>query len=136
VTVERVVLRGVVIDCADPGALAAFWASFTGYEPDHEDDAWVSLRSPDGGDRISFQKVPEPKTVKNRVHLDFAAADEEATAEWIESLGATRRWVSSDPDDPFVVLADPEGNEFCVIRAADQAVPTSPSSSRSPTGTT
>ena len=135
-TVERVVLWGVVIDCADPPTLAAFWSMFTGYEVDHGDDDWVSLRSPNGDERISFQKVPEPKTVKNRVHLDFAAEDEEATATWIESLGATRRWVSEDPDDPFVVLADPEGNEFCVVRAVDQAVPTNPSSSRSPTGTT
>ena len=61
--------------------------------------------------------MPEPKTGKNRLHLDFSAADEEATAGWIESLGATRRWVSDNPDDPFVVLADPEGNEFCVVRA-------------------
>ena len=116
-TVERVVLVGAVIDCADPPALAAFWASFTGYAVDRGNDTWVSLRPPDGGARISFQKVPEPKTVKNRVHLDFAADDEEATAVWIESLGATRRWVSNDPEDPFVVLADPEGNEFCVVRS-------------------
>jgi len=54
--------------------------------------------------------------VKNRVHLDFWAIDEEATAREIEAVGATRRWVSDDPDDPFVVLADPEGNEFCIIR--------------------
>jgi hypothetical protein len=116
VTVERVVLLSVVIDCADPPDLAEFWASFTGYEVEHGDDSWVSLRSPDGGIRISFQKVPEPKGMKNRVHLDFGADDEEATAAWIESLGATRRWVSQDPNDPFIVLADPEGNEFCVVR--------------------
>jgi hypothetical protein len=54
--------------------------------------------------------------VKNRVHIDFVAKDEEATAKEIEALGATRRWVSDDPEDPFVVLADPEGNEFCVVR--------------------
>jgi Glyoxalase-like domain len=115
--VERAVLLGVVIDCPDPPGLAAFWVSFTGFEVERGDDSWVSLRSKDGGIRISFQKVPEPKAVKNRVHLDFGAEDEEATAAWIESLGATRRWVSQDPDDPFVVLADPEGNEFCVVRS-------------------
>jgi hypothetical protein len=60
--------------------------------------------------------VPEGKVVKNRVHLDFWAADEEATARELEVIGATRRWVSEDPEDPFVVLADPEGNEFCLIR--------------------
>ncbi len=116
-TVERVALRGVVIDSADPPTLAQFWMAFTGYVFEHGDETWVSLRSPAGADRISFQKVPEPKSVKNRVHLDFTADDEEATAVWIESLGASRSWVSQDPDDPFVVLADPEGNEFCVVRA-------------------
>jgi hypothetical protein len=65
---------------------------------------------------IGFQKVPEGKVVKNRVHLDFWAGDEEATARELEAIGATRRWVSEDPEDPFVVLADPEGNEFCLIR--------------------
>lgn len=121
--VERVTLWGIVIDCADPPTLASFWMSFTGYEKEYGDDEWVSLRSPGGDDRISFQKVPEAKAVKNRVHLDFAATDEEATAGWIESLGATRRWVSEDPDDPFVVLADPEGNEFCILRSEDEASP-------------
>ena len=47
----------------------------------------------------------------------IAAAAEEATAKEIEGMGATRRWVSEDPEDPFVVLADPEGNEFCIVRA-------------------
>jgi hypothetical protein len=56
--------------------------------------------------------------VKNRVHIDFAAVDdEEATAKGIEGMGATRRWVSEDSEDPFVLLADPEGNEFCIVRA-------------------
>ncbi len=74
-TVERVTLAGVVIDCADPPTLAAFWASFTGYEVEHGDDTWMSIRSPDGGDRISFQMVPEAKIGKNRLHVEFAAAD-------------------------------------------------------------
>ena len=108
----------VVIDCADPRALAHFWIAFTGYEQraDHED--WPSIRSPDGMHAIGFQKVPEGKTVKNRVHIDFAAADEVATAKEIEAMGATRRWVSENPEDPFVVLADPEGNESCIVRDA------------------
>jgi glyoxalase superfamily protein len=106
----------VVIDCADPPALAAFWMRFTGFERSHGDDEWVSIAHPSGAPRIGFQKVPEPKTGKNRVHVDFVAQDEEATALEIEAMGATRRWVSENPDDPFVVLADPEGNEFCVVR--------------------
>jgi predicted enzyme related to lactoylglutathione lyase len=107
----------VVIDCADPRSLAAFWERFTGYERRSDYEDWVSIYAPDGSMRIGFQQVPEGKIVKNRVHLDFAADDEEVTAKEIEALGATRRWVSEDPEDPFVVLADPEGNEFCIVRA-------------------
>ena len=113
-TVERVVLWGVVIDCADPVALAEFWASFTGYEVAHQDDAWVSLRSPDGGDRISFQKVPEPKTVKNRVHIDWRSDDRVAEVARLRGLGATEIATRSLGDFTWTVMADPEGNEFCV----------------------
>jgi hypothetical protein len=70
---------------------------------------------------MGFQKVPEPKSVKNRVHLDLSSRDEEAAATALEAVGATRLWVSEDPEDPFVVLADPEGNEFCVVRSPADA---------------
>jgi predicted enzyme related to lactoylglutathione lyase len=108
--------REVVIDCADPPALARWWSGFTGYElrTDHED--WATIANEDQSMIIGFQQVPEGKVVKNRVHLDFSTADEESAAREIEAMGATRRWVSENPDDPFVVLADPEGNEFCLIR--------------------
>ena len=109
----------VVIDCADPRSLAAFWMRFTGYEVSHAGDDWFSIQALGGMPRIGFQKVPEPKAGKNRLHIDFVAADEEAAAREIEGLGATRRWVSEDPEDPFVVLADPEGNEFCIVRDMD-----------------
>ena len=110
--------REVVIDCADPPALAKWWADFTGYAPRTTHDDWSTIESDDGSMIIGFQKVPEGKVVKNRVHLDFWAADEEATAREVEAMGATRLWVSEDPEDPFVVLADPEGNEFCLIRGS------------------
>jgi hypothetical protein len=107
----------VVIDCADPPSLAVFWVAVTGYRRESADDDWVSLVDPGGhGPRIGLQRVPEPKTVKNRLHLDLYAEDEEASARRIEDLGATRLWLSKDPDDVFIVLADPEGNEFCVVR--------------------
>jgi len=117
--VAKVRFQEVVIDCADPRSLAAFWTSFTGYEARSADDDWASIGTLDQGMTIGFQKVPEGKVVKNRVHLDFAAEDEEATANEIEALGAKRLWVSENPDDPFVVLADPEGNEFCIVRDTD-----------------
>jgi predicted enzyme related to lactoylglutathione lyase len=110
-------LEEIVIDCVEPRALATFWCSFTGYEIRHAFDDWVSIGAPDGTVIIGFQRVPDAKAGKNRLHLDFAADDEDATALEIEALGATRLWVGDDPNDPFVVLADPEGNEFCVVRA-------------------
>jgi predicted enzyme related to lactoylglutathione lyase len=96
--------------------LAEFWMGFTGFDASHAGDDWFSIRAPDHSARIGFQKVPEGKIVKNRVHIDFVAQDEDMTARQIEALGATRRWVSEDSVDPFVVLADPEGNEFCIVR--------------------
>jgi predicted enzyme related to lactoylglutathione lyase len=92
---------------------------FTGWDRASADDDWCSIREPGGRLIIGFQKVPEPKAVKNRVHIDWAAEDEEATAREIEAMGATRLWVGDDADDPFVVLADPEGNEFCIVRGMD-----------------
>ena len=108
--------REVVVDCADPPALARWWADLTGYAPRTTYDDWSTISNEDQSMIIGFQKVPEGKVVKNRVHLDFWAADEEAAAREVEAMGATRLWVSEDPEDPFVVLADPEGNEFCLIR--------------------
>jgi predicted enzyme related to lactoylglutathione lyase len=108
--------REVVIDCAEPLRLAEWWAGFTGYSIRTHHDDWSTIASDDGAMTIGFQQVPEGKVVKNRVHIDFWAADEEATAREIEALGAQRLWISEDPEDPFVVLADPEGNEFCIIR--------------------
>ena len=108
--------REVVIDCADPRTLAAFWAGFTGYERRTWHEDWATIGTRDESMIIGFQQVPEGKSVKNRVHLDFSAVNEEATALEIEALGASRLWVSENPDDPFVVLADPEGNEFCIVR--------------------
>ncbi len=108
--------REVVIDCSNPRALARFWAEATGYALDQDHEDWASVVGE--GDRaiiIAFQQVPEGKVVKNRVHVDLSAADVEAEALRVEGLGATRRWVSDDPEDPFIVLADPEDNEFCIV---------------------
>ncbi len=106
----------VVIDCADPRSLARFWAAATGYAMQSDDEAWASvLGEGERAIRIGFQKVPEGKVAKNRVHVDLGAGDIEAEASRIEGLGARRLWISEDPEDPFIVLADPEGNEFCVV---------------------
>jgi predicted enzyme related to lactoylglutathione lyase len=125
--VSELRLANVVIDCSDVARLASFWSSVTGYmpapgeppwdDPEWKDAKWVAIRNPAGtGPRIGFQKVPESKVVKNRVHMDWVADDEEVEAARIQALGATFLWRSADPEDPFVTLADPEGNEFCVVR--------------------
>jgi predicted enzyme related to lactoylglutathione lyase len=111
----------VVIDCADPLALSDFWAKATGYAMQESDDRWAWIKAEDGSAvEIGFQRVPEPKSGKNRVHLDLHTDDEEREAKRIEALGARRLYVSDNPEDIFITLADPEGNEFCVCRVAER----------------
>jgi predicted enzyme related to lactoylglutathione lyase len=108
----------VVIDCADPGTLAAFWSQVLGGEPVERDAAWWYILPP-GWTQLSFQKVPEGKTVKNRVHLDVRVDDIEAATAQAEALGARRVGaVHHDTGGSFQVLLDPEGNEWCVVRPA------------------
>ena len=138
----------VVFDAADPPALAAFWGEAIGYKeedpPDGFDsweawavandipradwDKYASRVDPDGqGPRLFFQRVPEPKTAKNRVHLDLSVsggrgtpmeqrrANVAAAVERAVAAGATRLREYNEPGDQhWVVLQDPEGNEFCL----------------------
>lgn len=108
----------VVIDCADPGTLAAFWSQVLGGEPVERDAAWWYILPP-GWTQLSFQRVPEGKVVKNRVHLDVRVDDIEAATAQAEALGARRVGaVHRDTAGSFQVLLDPEGNEWCVVRPA------------------
>ncbi|GAA0307571.1 VOC family protein [Kineococcus aurantiacus] len=108
----------VVIDCAEPAVLAAFWARVLGGEPVGRDEAWWSVVPP-GWTQLAFQKVPETKTVKNRLHLDVRVDDVEAAAARAEALGARRVGpVHHDRAGSFQVLLDPEGNEWCVVKPA------------------
>ena len=125
-------LADIVIDCAAPAALARFWAAaLDGYAvapyddeelarlradgiDDPEDDPTVLVESRDDRPRVWLVRVPEPKTVKNRVHLDLRADDATAEVARLVSLGAT---VAPDQrNDGLVVLLDPEGNEFCILK--------------------
>ena len=107
----------VVIDCADPVRLVGWWHRLTGWPIGKEGSPWSDLERPDGA-YLGFQQVPEPKRGKNRLHLDLEVGDEEAAAAWAqERLDAAFLWRSRSPEDAFVVLADPEGNEFCFVRA-------------------
>ncbi|MEO8293159.1 MAG: VOC family protein [Actinomycetota bacterium] len=118
-TSERpvIVSASVVIDCADPVRLAEWWHQLTGWPIGERGTPWSDLQRPDRT-YLGFQEVPEPRAGKNRLHLDLKVVDEEAAATWAqERLGATFLWRSRNPDDRFVVLADPEGNEFCFVLA-------------------
>jgi len=111
----------VVIDCADPGLLARFWAGVLGGEPQARDDDWHYLVPP-GWTQLSFQRVPEAKGVKNRLHLDVLVDDIEAATRQAEALGATRLGpVHADGPGTFQVLQDPEGNEWCVVKPNPRA---------------
>jgi hypothetical protein len=107
-------LAVVAVDCADPPALAAFWAVLLGgtVEPDPDGDATV--RAP-GGVTIDFLRVPEGKSGKNRLHFDLRSASFDDAVEAALRLGATR---ADDVYDggSWQVLRDPEGNEFCILR--------------------
>ncbi len=138
----------VTVDCARPDALAGFWCAVLGYvkQPppagfdswDAALDAWgvpaeardsrSAALPPEGehGPRLFFQRVPEAKSVKNRVHLDVRAAPGlsgteradalQAEADRLVALGATvvRRLEADGMDETVIVMADPEGNEFCL----------------------
>jgi len=109
-------LHEIVFDCPNPEALARFWQALIGGEVVEESDDWVVLDGDDEGFYIGFQKVPERKSGKNRLHLDVDVDDLASAVDDAEQLGARKigAVVDSD-DDPFQVMADPEGNEFCFI---------------------
>jgi Glyoxalase-like domain len=137
----------VVIDCADPARLAEFWATALGYQvqdpppgfatwqeflaaqhvPESEWNSASAVVDPDGsGPRVFFQRVPEPKAVKNRVHLDLnvgggRSVDLEtrrtrvnAEGRRLERAGATQVRATERHGEYWIVMLDPEGNEFCL----------------------
>ena len=116
----------LAIDCADPDALARFWCAVLDYDVQDEADGLVTIGSPlvpEGRKRpgpvpptLSFARVPEGKIVKNRLHIDVNPTDREQDEEVqrLLDLGARRADVGQG-EQSWVVLADPEGNEFCVL---------------------
>jgi catechol 2,3-dioxygenase-like lactoylglutathione lyase family enzyme len=126
-------LTEISIDCADPARLADFWCAVLGYDildatddlieigPDHGPDAELldAVRRAPLAPTIFLARVPEAKVAKNRVHFDVSPVDctqaEEVAR--IEALGATRADIGQSGAESWVVLADPEGNEFCVLRS-------------------
>ena len=116
----------LAIDCADPHGLARFWCSVLYYEVQTEDDGVVTIATPlvpEGKKRVgpvppalTFAQVPEGKTIKNRLHIDLNPTDREQDEEVrrLLDLGAEPADVGQG-DKSWVVLTDPEGNEFCVL---------------------
>jgi len=134
----------LAIDCSSPHDLADWWAEALGWEVEAQDEAFIrrmieegqateeqttrhrgalvwesatAINSPEPGrPRLLFQRVPEAKTVKNRLHLDVRVGPERQEAEVARllALGATELWRASQGPFAWVTMADPEGNEFCV----------------------
>ncbi|MEZ5216048.1 MAG: VOC family protein [Ilumatobacteraceae bacterium] len=107
----------VVFDCADVRAMASFWCDIVGGSAQVRSDDWATVRDRrPGGVLLAFQRVPEDKTTKNRVHLDLWSDDLAADTERAVALGATKLGEPvADEIGPFQVLQDPEGNEFCFV---------------------
>ncbi|MGW8682462.1 VOC family protein [Streptomyces sp. NPDC055817] len=116
----------LAIDCADPDALARFWCSVLGYEVQDVEDGLVTIGPPavpEGKDRpgpvppaLTFARVPEGKTVKNRLHIDVNPTDRERDEEVRRLLDLGARHIDVGQGDvSWVPLVDPEGNEFCVL---------------------
>jgi hypothetical protein len=114
--------EALCIDALDPHALARWWAELLGWHITSEEPDEVVLRPDEasGGDggnpEILFVRVPEAKTVKDRIHLDFRPDDQQAEVARAEALGARQVDVGQGPEVTWVVMADPEGNEFCILR--------------------
>jgi predicted enzyme related to lactoylglutathione lyase len=117
-------LRHLTFDCADPYALATFWSTVTGWPVSDEDqpgDPEALVLAPDPVPGLLFIRVPESKSVKNRLHIDWVPTEgtRDEEVDRVASLGATVYEDHRTPDGRgWVTMLDPEGNEFCVERSA------------------
>jgi hypothetical protein len=113
----------VSVDATEPRRLAQFWSDALGWELEVDGDGDVVVRpgaghpDHDRSSHLLFLAVPEGKSGKNRIHLDLVPDDQAAEVERLEALGATRASVGQTGRESWVVMADPEGNEFCILRA-------------------
>ena len=111
----------VCVESTEPGRVAAFWQEALGWRRTHETADEVVLEPPAGSaeDGVSpdllFQRVPHAKTTKNRLHLDLRPDDQDAEVARLLALGASHVDIGQG-EVSWIVLADPDGNEFCVLR--------------------
>ena len=108
------------IDCADPASLAPFWAEALGYSLGDldADGTYLDLLPPPGSPPVYLQRVPEPKSTKNRLHIDLFTREPDALIERLISIGASKigEPITESDDAWWQVMGDPDGNEFCVCR--------------------
>lgn len=116
-------VESLTVDAADPARLAAFWAGLLGWtvhvgtegEAD-EGEVWIEAPGPGSGPDILFLPSTDPRQGKNRLHLDLRPDDRDAQVERAVELGAARVDIGQSGEESWVVLADPEGNEFCILQ--------------------
>ncbi|WP_375477049.1 VOC family protein [uncultured Jatrophihabitans sp.] len=113
-------LTGITIDCREPTRLASFWSSLlnTPITSEHDGPDWATVGSRHGQQpRLTFQRVPEAKTTKVRIHLDIQVDDIDAGQRQVKELGGTWSGERHDYDEGVVlVMRDPEGHEFCIVQ--------------------
>jgi hypothetical protein len=120
-------IDSITIDAEDPAHLASFWCAVLdwGQRTDEDGDIWVEPGAGHAEHGIArpllFVRVPGGKSGKNRIHLDLVPDDHEREVERLEALGATRPDIGQTGNESWVVLSDPEGNEFCVLEESDGA---------------
>jgi hypothetical protein len=120
-------IQCLCIDATDPAGLASFWEAALGWRRTYDKDEQVILEPLEGSREegiapdLLFLRVPEDKAGKNRLHLDLRPEHQAAEVARLEGLGARRVDVGQGPDVSWVVMADPAGNEFCVLRALTAA---------------
>ena len=107
----------VIVDARDPAALGRWWQEALGWAVVNDDPEEFEIRpAPDRTPGLLFVRVAEAKTLKNRLHLDFRPDDQDGEVERMIALGAVRADIGQG-EQSWVVLADPEGNEFCILRS-------------------
>jgi hypothetical protein len=110
---NSVEITDIIVDCGDPETVGRFWSTLLQRPIAGRIGPYVWLSRPNGGIGLGFQRVEEPKRGKNRVHIDVSGPDVGHVKRQVESLGGTR--LSGYDDGGFLVMADPEGNEFCIV---------------------
>lgn len=120
--VPKVAVRGVTVDVTDLSRGRQLWSRLLGVEVEAGNETFVWPGEVAPGLRLILQRVPEPKTVEDRVHLEVSPADPDSAITRVESPGGTRIDDGEGPDHALTVMCDPDGNEICMNRRPSVAV--------------